>query len=181
MPEGNIDAINVLLRAGADPNISDATCNTCLHQAVRAGCNKQVLQVVIDHGADVNAVNNEGTSALLVACDIGQRECVNVLLRAGADTTIADVSDDTCLHKVLNRECDNETLQMLLDRGAPVNATNKKHQTAYMLARKQKNIDTMHALVIAGAGCCCSITLQPVVQWLNQTSRQNTVTTHTSS
>ena len=147
----NIDSISVLLFAATDSNFSDVICDTCLHKAVRAGCNIQALQVIIDHCADVNAVNNEGATALLVACDTGQKESVNVLLRAGADTTIADVSGDTCLHKVLNREFGNETLQILIDHGAPVNATNKNHQTAYMLARNQENLEAMLALVYTGA------------------------------
>ena len=40
---------------------------------------------------------------------------------------------------------------MLLNHGAPVNAINKNHQTAYMLAYHQGNIDAMCALLNAGA------------------------------
>ena len=59
---------------------------------------------------------------------------MEVLLRAGANTSTIDVFGDTCLHKILHREYlsleyDHETLQMLLDHGAPVNATNKSHKT----------------------------------------------------
>ena len=75
---------------------------------------------------------------------------------------------------------------MLLDHGAPVNSTNKNHQTAYMLACDQGNIDAMCALLKAGAdpnitceesdaslkrtdGCSSNVTLQTVKQWLDPT------------
>ena len=179
--QGNIDAMCALVNAGADPNIADSWGNTGLHLAVQGGSSKHVLEEIIAHGADVNAVNNEGATALMLACETWQKEFVNVLLRAGADTSICDVHGDTCLHKLLHRECDQETLEMLLDHGVPVNATNKKHHTAYMLARKQKNIEAMHTLVIAGAGCCSSLKLQTILQWVNQSSRPTTVTPDTFS
>ena len=179
--QGNIDAMCALVNAGADPNITDSWGNTGLHLLVQGGSSKHILEAIIAHGADVNAVNNEGATALMLACETGQKDAVNILLRAGADTSIVDVHADTCLHILLHRECDQEILQMLLDHGAPVNATNKNLQTAYMLARKQKNIEVMHTLVIAGAGCCSSLKLQTILQWVNQSSRPNTVAPDTFS
>ena len=148
-----LDAINVLLNAGADPNIADQKGYTCLIYATNNQCPKEVLQALTDHEADVNAVNNDGATALLLACNAGQRELVCLLLTAGADTSIVDVHGDTCLHKLLYRDHDHdhETLQMLLEHGVSVNARNKNRQTAYMLACEQGNIDVQYALVHAGA------------------------------
>ena len=148
---GNVDAIKLLLNARADPNIADVNGNTLLHNAVRNTISKETLQAIIDHGADINAVNNDGATALLLACNTEHRESVNVLMRAGADTSIVDVHGDTCLHKLLQRECDQETLQLLLDHGVPVNAINKNNQTAYMLACDQGNMDAMCALLNGGS------------------------------
>ena len=185
--KGNIDAINVLLNAGADTSIVSVYGNTWLHFAVLGGSNKAILHRIFDHGTDVNAVNNEGATSLMLACETGQRESVNVLLRAGADTPIVDVHGDTCLHKLFQKECNQEILQILLDHGAPVNATNKNHQTAYMLAYDQGNRDAMQALFMTNAGaydnidsgdddtniccsgCCSNISLHAILQWLNST------------
>ena len=73
----------------------------------------------------MNAVNSEGTTALMLACETGQREAINVVLRAGADTSVLDTYSDTSLHKLLNKDCDQGTLQMILDHGVPLNAANK--------------------------------------------------------
>ena len=146
---GNEGAINVLLNAGADSNIADVKGDTLLHFAVQKDVDQETLQAIIDHCADVNAINHRYESALLLACKTVQKEAVSLLLTAGADISIVDVYNDTCLHHVLSGEYDQETLQMLLDHGVPVNVTNKSHQTAYMLACHQGNIDAMCALLNA--------------------------------
>ena len=148
---GNLDILNIILHYKADPNIADIDGDTLLHIAVQKNINKEILQLIIDYGADVNAVNNDSETALLLACSAKQRESVSMLLKAGADTSIVDVHGDTCLHKILHREFDQEALQQLLDYGVPVNATNRNHQTAYMLACKQGNVDAICALMNAGS------------------------------
>ena len=182
----NIDAMKVLLHSEANPNIADVKGDTLLHSVIQNHLSNETLQSIIDHGVDVNAINNDGESALLLACKTGQKISLSLLLRSGADPNIVDIYDDTCLHKVVNREYDQETLQMFLDHGAPVNATNKNHETAYMLACDQGNIDAMFALLKAGAdpginsnddcdanlhhtddGCSIKVTLQKGMQRLN--------------
>ena len=193
--KGNEDAINVLLKGGADPNVTDSNSATCTHHAVDEGCSKEVLQELIDHGADVNARTKNNVTSLMLACATGNKDAMTVFLNAGADTAIADVHGDTCLHKLFHTKCNQETLQILLDHGVTVNATNKNNETAYMLACDQGNADAMSALVNAGAdsgddtGKCCgryfnSLTLQTRGQWLksNLTSRYshiNTLSTET--
>ena len=183
--KGNMSATNVLLHAGADPNIADSLHSaTSLHYAIAGGCSREVLQKIIDHGADVDAARSDGTTALLLACYVAHKESVNVLLRAEADSTFADADGNTCLHNTLHGEYDQGILQMVIDYGVPVNATNKKHQTAYMLAENQGNIDAMFALLNAGAdpniivsdcdatfhhtddGCAINGALQTIMKWL---------------
>ena len=154
---GKLDIMNVILHCRADPNIADIDGDTLLHIAVQKNVSSETLQVIIDNMADVNVVNYDGKTALLLACSLGQMKSVNVLLKAGADSSIVDVHGDTCLHKILYRECDQEALQLLLDYGAPVNATNNNHQTACMLACDQGNADAICALENAGADLCFSV------------------------
>ena len=182
--KGNVDAINVLLDAGADPNIADVNGDTLLHNAVQKHMDKHTLKAIIDHGVGVNAVNNEGINALLLACNTEQKESVHLLLKAGADTPIADVHAGTFLHQLLCIECDQETLQLHPDHGTPLHDANKNNQTAYKLACNQDNVGAMHALVNTGSdpnmdgdddthlccgGCCSCLTLQAIAQWMNPT------------
>ena len=149
--KGNIDAMNVLLRAGADRTIEDADGDTWIHNAIYGNCSKEVLQSIIDQGADVNATNNKNSTALMLASEKGNIDAMNVLLSAGADRTIEDADGDTWIHYALYGNCSKEVIQLIIDQGADVNAKNKKNCTALMLASRKGNIDAMNVLLSAGA------------------------------
>ncbi|PWY66907.1 ankyrin [Aspergillus eucalypticola CBS 122712] len=53
----------------------------------------EMLSLLIEHGADVNAVDNGGRSALMEAALFGRVNNVKVLLQHGADTNIRDVKN----------------------------------------------------------------------------------------
>ena len=185
--KGDVFTVSVLLKSPTDSNSPDAKGDKLLHNAVHNHISEDLLQSVVDTGAEVYAVTDESAASQLVACNPGQRECTSLLLKAGADTSITNIFGDTCLHQILHREYlsleyDHETLQMFLNHGAPVNAINKNHQTAYMLASNQGNIDAMCALLNAGAdpntdgearlqcvGNRCSSYVSPkkIIQWLS--------------
>ena len=141
------------LIAGADPNIPDDSFgDTCLHKAARQECSIEVVQEIIDHGADVNTPNNENQTALLVACIHKYEGAINVLLNAIADPNITDDTyGDTCLHKAARQECSTEVLQAIIDHGVDVNATNKKNVTAFMIASHKGNTGVINVLLNAGA------------------------------
>ena len=149
--DGKIDAINVLLEAGADTNITEAYGHTCLHKAVNANCDEQTVQAIIDHGADVNAINKDNETALLIACMNGQNDAINVLLEAGADTNITQTDGHTCLHKAVNANCGKHTVQAIIDHRADVNAINKDNETALLIACMDGKIDAINVLLEAGA------------------------------
>ena len=117
--KGYIDTINVLLNAGADPNIAD-TLNgeTWIHWAVVGGCSKETLETIINHGADANATNKNSVTALMRACENGNMDTVNVLLNAAADPNIADTEGETWIHYAIRGSCSKEALQVIMILGA---------------------------------------------------------------
>ena len=150
----NEGAINVLLNSNADPNIADeAYGNTCLHNAVSEQCSKEVLQALIDHGANVNATNKRTETALQQACLYNNEGAINVLLNSNADPNIADEDGDTCLHDAVidPGDCSKEMLQAVISHGAHVNATNKRNVTPLMKACQYGNLDVINVLLSAAA------------------------------
>ena len=121
----NEGAINVLLNAGADPNITDVDGFTCLQRAVDGDGSKEILQAILDHGADVNATNKHNQTALMAASKKGNIDAINVLLNAGANPHIANINGCTWLHCAVLGDCNKEVLQAIIDHGADVNATDK--------------------------------------------------------
>jgi ankyrin repeat protein len=51
---------------------------------------KDVLQVLLDHGAEVDTRASDGRTALMLASSKDNREIVDLLLKAGADPTLTD-------------------------------------------------------------------------------------------
>jgi len=91
----NIEIIGFLLDKGADPKLGDHAGWTPLIHASYFGANEALINLLIDRGADVNAVNDRGVTALYLAAASGREEQVQVLLKRGADPKIATKSGYT--------------------------------------------------------------------------------------
>ncbi|BAY73557.1 ankyrin repeat domain-containing protein [Trichormus variabilis] len=61
----------------------------------------EVIRLLINAGADVNAKSNEGWTALIAAANSGCVEAVKLLLQAGADAKAKDCWGDTALSRAL--------------------------------------------------------------------------------
>ena len=148
---GQTEFVKILLDAGANPNIADKNGESCLHAAVYGRCSAETIQNLINHGAHVNAVNEDGATALLLACSSTQSEMVDVLLKAKADPNVLDRDGDTSLHAASEANCSKETLQKILEYGANVNAVNKRGRTALLLNCSYGQMDSIHVLLEARA------------------------------
>ena len=79
-----------------DVNHADDEDSTALYSAVDKG-HVDVVQVLIDAGADVEAEDDVGSSPLHVACKNGKLAIVKMLIEAGAEVCATDNEGDTCL------------------------------------------------------------------------------------
>ena len=149
--KGNTTAINIIMNAGADPNIADNDGYTCLHYAADGDCSEKALQAMIGHGADVNATSKENGTALMTACSNGNAGAINILLNAGADSNIADIDGNTCLHYIADEDCSRVALQAIIAHGTDVNTTNKENVTPLMTACNNGNAGAINILMNAGA------------------------------
>ena len=143
----HVDAIHVLLKAGSDTNIVRKDGCACLMIAVYEHCSDEVLQAIIDHGTDVNAINKHSATALMSACVKRHVDAIHVLLKAGSDTNIADNNGNTCFMHAINADCSNEVLQALIDHGANANVMNNMNVTPLMMSRINGNGDAINLLL----------------------------------
>lgn len=83
----DLDVVRASLTAGADPNARlHAIRNTPLHKALwEFFPSVNVIELLLSHGADVEAVNDAGETPLWCAVRRGHDEEAAVLLAAGAD------------------------------------------------------------------------------------------------
>ncbi|MBM4042870.1 MAG: hypothetical protein FJ290_30645 [Planctomycetes bacterium] len=113
---GNAEMVQLLLQYGAD--VTGYTNGvTPLHEAVE---HKDVVEVLVSHGADVNA---EGGFSLIRpihwAVVKSQREVVELLLKHGADPNAKNGSGDSPLY-IARRDRLPEIEALLLNHGATV-------------------------------------------------------------
>ena len=94
---GDVSAVKKLLAGGADITCQDEEwAGTPLHWAAFKGHSK-VVSLLLDKGADVNATNKDGRTALFMAAGFNHRQVVEILLRHKADRGIRDKNGRTAL------------------------------------------------------------------------------------
>ncbi|TNN74383.1 Cyclin-dependent kinase 4 inhibitor C [Liparis tanakae] len=82
---GNTAVVEALLRAGSDPNLRDPVCGlTVMHDAAREGFVESV-RALVDYGADLNLVDEQGNLPLHLAAREGHLEATQMLIGRTAD------------------------------------------------------------------------------------------------
>ncbi|XP_013925933.1 PREDICTED: BRCA1-associated RING domain protein 1-like, partial [Thamnophis sirtalis] len=88
--EGNLSAVECLLKKGADPNIKDYAGWTPLHEACNHG-HKQIVELLIRHGALLNVTGYQNDMPLHDAARNGHKEIVALLLLHGASRDAVNI------------------------------------------------------------------------------------------
>jgi ankyrin repeat protein len=112
-----------------------------------------VIKALLAEGADYRLTTADGTTPLMVAAGLGRatfspglqrgkrspgaEEAVTELLDAGSDINAVNEADYTALHGAAFRGLD-EVIQILVDRGADIDARDFRGRTPYRLAEGSK-------------------------------------------
>ena len=120
---GHVDIVNLLLgEDDAQINTVDAEGRFPLLAATNNG-HKDVLEVLLEGGANVNIQNSQGYSALMGACLKGEVDCVKLLKGHGADCTVPRSNGTTALD--IAREKKHFDIECILVDGRADNQSTK--------------------------------------------------------
>lgn len=108
------------------------------------------VQGALEHGADVNAMDGRGTSALRWATQREYADIVTFLLDAGADINAASYTGWTALLDACFFNDDVEMVRLLLEQGADVNHVTEMNGTALMFAALGGSLEMVKTLLEAG-------------------------------
>ncbi|XP_065914617.1 uncharacterized protein [Dysidea avara] len=145
--DGNEELAGALITAGADIKITDNYGNTMLMCAAEGGCTKVASDLLNTGSIDINAVNEDGDSALSIALWEGNEELAGALITAGADIKITNNDGDSLLHNAAQGNCSSVIGELLVKAGLDVNIVNKAGETPLDIAIKCGNSSIVHWFV----------------------------------
>ncbi|MBQ9575239.1 MAG: ankyrin repeat domain-containing protein [Synergistaceae bacterium] len=149
---GDITKIEEAIVNGANVNAKedkDEDGCTALMIAVCGG-HADVVELLLKHGADVNARDNTDWTALIYATNEGHEEIAKILLKHGADVDAREKIGITPLINAASH-CYAEIVELLLKHGANVNAQRDDGWTALIAAAFIGDGDTTEVLLRYGA------------------------------
>ncbi len=144
-----VPVVEKLLDDGAD--IDMTLQRTALHAAAANG-NLEIVELLIERGADVNLRDIHGRVPMFVALAEHQPEVAKRLAVAGTDPEVRTVDGSTLLMAAARAE-HVELVQWALDHGTDVNAIRpeKNNATALIMAAKKGSPEIVSLLLAGGA------------------------------
>ena len=151
--EGVVDVVRHLLQLGANVNMTilddDNFRETLLHRVARSG-SIAMLNLLLEQGAIVDALDTDGSSALHQAALKERADVLLVLIGAGAKVDLPDNDGATALHFAANSG--NEVvLRVLLGAGASVTNADLYGVTPLHYAAGIGSVNVVQMLLKAGA------------------------------
>jgi ankyrin repeat protein len=145
---GSVQAVDLLLKAGADVNAKNALGYTPLMWSVTEPAKATLL---IEHGADVNAKSRTGRTALIIAAmQNGSDSVVQMLLAKGADPLAVDTAQQSFL-LAASKGFNPRQVRLAVQKGADVNSKDRLGMTALMNAAQAGDVDSVKFLLSKGA------------------------------
>ena len=116
-------------------NHADSNKDAPLHKAVR-NADVSCAELLLMHGANFSLVDAQGSTALHIACALGNIPCAALLLECGSDELL-DVGDhdgNTPLHAAA-RSGNARLVKLLLETAADPRSINSRGESPYVIAK----------------------------------------------
>jgi V8-like Glu-specific endopeptidase len=126
--------VKVLIEKGADVTLEDTDGNSALHSAAikLSKKNSDIVNMLVEAGAKIEARNLLGETALLVAAKNLNLEAVKILIKSGADKNALDKNNESALFPFA-RKGDKRAVKELIDLGIDVSVKNGTGQSIHEL------------------------------------------------
>jgi ankyrin repeat protein len=124
---GKLELVQTILdRDTTAIGMSNDRGSTALHVAAENG-HFQIAELLLDRGADLEAIDVDGDTPLMCAAIGGHSEIYKMLLSRGADADILNINENGVLHYAAMGGS-VEIVNLMLDSGQDINAQNAQNQ-----------------------------------------------------
>lgn len=148
----NAVMVELLLKNGADPNISMDINYTILMHACEYDNNEKIIKLLLNNGAHINTQNEtQGRTALMIASENTNPATIELLMEYDARYNIQDYLGNTALMWAVNCKKNIEIIKTLLKYKLDINHRNCKGYTALSFAFEQNNKEYVELLLKYGA------------------------------
>lgn len=138
----HVDSLKLLLESGADVNANEGGRGDTVLMWANT---KPIAELLLKHGADLNARNKAGQTALMVSLWRGRYEVADLFISKGLDVNDRDRRGETALMQAA-RDGRMKALCLLLSRKADPDLADDKGNTARSLAIENKHAQAVKLL-----------------------------------
>tara|TARA_B110001452_G_scaffold50799_1_gene38819 strand:- start:59 stop:862 length:804 start_codon:yes stop_codon:yes gene_type:complete len=132
--EGNVNLLTLLLKAGADADVTRSPDSETPLIAAAVHGSTQATKLLLLFGADPNLADTRGDVAIITAAEDGRIRMLELLIKHGADVNSRCTLGTTALTTAA-REGRARIVKRLLSAGADVNLPGEHSRKALQLAR----------------------------------------------
>lgn len=130
--------LDILLAAGADPNVQIGRSGAILHRNARGG-NVRSIRLLIQAGADLNIQDSNGQTALHFAASAqyipkSESEHARLQEKTNGEQSIVYLDEDYLIYMVVPMQLYVNTVKLLIDMCVDVNLRNRDGDTALDIA-----------------------------------------------
>ncbi|KAL9961124.1 hypothetical protein ACROYT_G030015 [Oculina patagonica] len=144
-----LQAVEYLLKKGADPSLKDNDGWNLLHAASQGG-NPVIIELMLSHVPSIDSITNKGSTALMIAARHDKLQAVKCLLAKGANPSLEDNNGWNLLHHA--SQGDNPVIiELMLSHVPNIDSINNEGVTALMLAAANGKLQAVEYLLAKGA------------------------------
>ncbi|XP_034949608.1 ankyrin-1-like [Chelonus insularis] len=148
---GNVAAVQCLLENHVNPNATNQHSQTALHYicSAKPGTTLQIIQLLLKHNADTEAMDDRGWTPLFEACSSGNIVAVKVLLGNHANPNVRCWNGRTALHltSALEPVITLQIMQSLLKHNVDIEAADEEGRTPLIEACIYGNVVAVKVLL----------------------------------
>jgi len=150
--EGDIDRVRAILNSGINIETKNGDGDTPFLTCCTYRPLPEVINLLIDYGADINARNMKGETSLSIAVNKKKGALIDILLKNKAEINVVSDDGETPLFRAIYKS-QLELAKELLGRGADptLNPSDPKNGTALLWAAGSGDLELVKMLVNYGA------------------------------